>query len=133
MEEQEWIDKLKEEEVEEFTFFPKAFTRMEKELEIELPDLDFDTDDKKDESKKDSSTAGSTVKTITLTIGGIAIGVAVGASAATLLTPPVLCPLPQTASQTQTSAATTQTPRQPVLPSSGAVQSSSATPAPGTR
>jgi len=131
MEEQEWVDELREKKVKEFSFFPHAFSRFKKDFEIELPDLDFESEESSDESKG-SKNNSSTVKTYTLTIGGVAIGIATGAAAATLMTPPpAICPQPTPI--VQNAALPVNSPRQPAVQSQTAQPTSSTSaPSPGS-
>lgn len=126
MDEHEWLDKLQKEKVQELSLHPRALTRFEKELELELPDIDFKEDEKKDDTRTDAPTSSAT-NTITITIGGIAVGVVAGVGATTLMNPSPVCPAPTapTSSQTSTTGA--------IPPRTAGATSVSPTSVPGAR
>lgn len=105
-----WSEKLKEKKCNEFSFFPNAYTPMEEDASLTLPEMevDFSGDDEEKENAQD--TTPNWVKNLSFTIAGVTIGGAavyglLGASAEQT------CPLPAT--EVQQPAASTPAPTTP--------------------
>jgi hypothetical protein len=113
-----WVEKLRENKVKEFSFYPDAFTPFKDAGVFELPNIDVDwegdADDKKDADKTTAqNSTPSWIKNISFTVFGVTVG---GAAVFGLMgggaTAPV-CPAPAAAQQTVSAQTSTQSTGRP--------------------
>jgi hypothetical protein len=102
MHEHEWADKLQKRKVREFAFFPHAYTPMEKEKSLVLPDVEVELGGEEETQGEGAQTDStpSWIKNLSFTIAGVTIG---GAAVYGLLgmtqAPAPACPAPITNQQ----------------------------------
>ena len=112
IDERKWADDLTTKDVQEFSFYPHAYTPMEKELEITLPEIDLELGEEKEE-KKEGGDNGSSSHTLSLTLGGITLGLALGAGATYALAPETMCVEESPSNTTMQTSQTNTTPTPP--------------------